>query len=210
MSHCEEILRAAKKSGVSEAEGIFCKKRIITVRLTDSQIAEIKENYEQSIAARLIDGKKIFAVKTTNPDAITRDIENGPRIARYLKPKEFWRGLAGTLSPSCKKIERTFDKRLKDISGEQAADIAQAMLNESAHPKVTSVSGSLNIVSEYYEASNTNGLEYGDESTFISAMVNADSKNDDTTVSGIGQECCRTLNQFDPQKAGPRRKADVP
>ena len=38
--------------------------------------------------------------------------------------------------------------------------------------------------------------------TYISGMINADSDIGNTPVSGIGQESCRTLNKFSPEKIG--------
>ena len=61
-----------------------------------------------------------------------------------LKPREFWRGLPD--KKELTQLKGTFDKKLKQISGVQAADIAQNMINSSENKKIDTITGSLNIV----------------------------------------------------------------
>ncbi len=67
-------------------------KKIITVRITDSEIAEIKENHEKSLGVRLIHKKRIAGAQTTT-------LEPGKIIDRALKStkgiteRKFWRTL---------------------------------------------------------------------------------------------------------------------
>ncbi len=89
-----------------------------------------------------------------------------------------------------------------DISGTQAVDIAHTMINAASHSKISSITGSLNIVSESLEISNTNGLNCSEDATYISGTINADSEEGSFPVSGIGQVSCRTLGAFTPELVG--------
>lgn len=65
MSYCHDILKRSRELHLDECETITIQKDIITVRITDSEIAEIKHNKERSCAVRVIDKKKIIAARTT-------------------------------------------------------------------------------------------------------------------------------------------------
>ncbi len=66
MSACERALTHAKNLKIDECESVFSQRKIITVRITDSEIAEIKQNQEESLGIRVINQKKISAAQTTN------------------------------------------------------------------------------------------------------------------------------------------------
>ena len=76
------------------------------------------------------------------------------------------------------------------------------MINNAEDPKINTISGSLNIVSENFEIANSNGLSVNDHGTYISGIINADSKIGTSEVSGFGHGCCRTLDQFFPEEIG--------
>ena len=97
-------------------------------------------------------------------------------------------------------MEGTRDNKLEKISGADTIDIAQNMINSAQNEKINSISGSLNIVSENFEIANSRGLELTDKATYISGMINAESELGQIPVSGIGQECCRTLTEFSAEK----------
>jgi len=69
-------------------------------------------------------------------------------------------------------------------------------------PKISRISGSLNIVSENVEIANSNGLNCIDKATYISGTINADSEYGSFPVSGIGQDSCRTRNGFSAESVG--------
>ena len=180
--------------GIDECEIVVVKKNIITVRITDSEIVEIKQNFDENYGIRLIHSKKIISIQTTNKEKIIEEITKGLKITLKLKPRKFWRGLP------CKKeltqLEGTFDKKLKQISGSKATDIAQNMINSSENKKINTITGSLNIVYEDFELSNSNGLNFNNESTYISGIINSESEQSTLAVSGIGHACGRTLSKF--------------
>ena len=199
MSHCDDILQKAKGLKLDECEVVSIQKKITTVRITDSEIAEIKQNNEKAIALRVIHEKKVLSGKITtdyNENVLDRILKTSP----FVQPKNFWKSLppASKLTP----VSRTHDLHLDNISGVEATDIAHEMINSATHEKITRISGSLNIVSERFHIMNTNGLDCSDFSTYIAGTINADSDLGMTPVSGIGASCSRTLENFSPQEIG--------
>jgi len=196
---CEQVLRKAKSMHIDECEAIAILKKVITVRITDSEIAEIKQNREQSLAIRIIHEKKILSARTNNFEA-NNILDKVLQTGQYVKPKTFWKSLPHPSSFT--KIEKTHDKKLDEITGIQTIEIANRMIQAAINQKVTRISGSLNIVSEEFEINNTNGLDCSEKSTYISAVINADSDHGITPVSGVGAASSRTLSAFSPESVG--------
>ena len=200
MSALEKAIIHSKKIGIDECEVVVVKKNITTVRITDSEIVEIKQNFDENYGIRLIHSKKIISIQTTNKEKITDEITKGLKTILKLKPRKFWRGLPHKRGIT--QLEGTFDKKLKQISGSQATDIAQNMINSSENDKIDTITGSLNIVYEDFELSNSNGLNFNNESTYISGIINAESEQSTLAVSGIGHACGRTLSKFSSEQIG--------
>ena len=200
MSALEKALHYSKKIGIDECDVIAVKKKITTVRITDSEIVEIKRNFDESFGVRLIHNKKIASMQTTNEEEIEKTIDNSFRTLSNLKPREFWGGLP--YKDNHVKLEGTFDEKLDRISGSECMDIAQSMINSSNNDKVSTITGSLNIVSENFELMNSNGLEFKEKATYISGVINAESELGEIPVSGIGYSCGRTLSNFSSEQIG--------
>ena len=200
MSALEKALHYSKKIGVDECDVVKVKKKITTVRITDSEIVEIKQNFDESFGIRLIQDKKITSTQTTNEEEIEKSIENAFKTFANLKTREFWRGLPH--KTEYRELEGTFDKKLEQISGSKIMDIAQNMINSSISDKISAITGSLNIVSENFELVNSNGLNFSDKATYISGIINAESEHGDIPVSGIGHASGRTLENFSAEKIG--------
>jgi PmbA protein len=200
LSKCESILRKAKGLQLDECEAFFIHKKVITVRITDSEIAETKQNEERGLAMRIIDKKKIFSARANISDDQNNIFERSLKTRSFIQPKTFWKSLP---SPSkYEKIPKIYDKRIEDMSGSQAIDIANTMINSAVHYQITRISGSLNIVSEEFEIMNTHGLNCSEKSTYIAGNINADSDTGTNNISGIGAACSRTLDAFSPETVG--------
>ena len=200
MSALERALTHSNNIEIDECEVVVVKKNITTVRITDSEIVEIKQNFDENYGIRLIHQKKIASIQTTNKEKITDSIDEGLKIALKLKSREFWRGLPDKKEVT--QLEGTFDQKLRDISGSKAADIAQNMINSSENKKIDTITGSLNIVYEDFELGNSKGLNFNHKSTYISGIINAESEQSTLPVSGIGHACGRTLSKFSPEQIG--------
>ena len=200
MSALEKAIIHSKNIGIDECEVVVVKKNITTVRITDSEIVEIKQNFDKNYGVRIIHQKKITSIQTTNKENILDSIEKGLKTTLKLKPREFWKGLPE--KKEFTQLEGTFDKKLKQISGSKATDIAQNMINSSENKKIDTITGSLNIVYENFELSNSNELNFNNESTYISGIINAESEHSTLPVSGIGHACGRTLSKISPEQIG--------
>lgn len=199
MSNCEQFLRKAITLHVDECETIYIKKKITTIRITDSEIAEIKLNYDQGVGIRLITEKKILSAFSTNIEE--KDlVERALQTKSFLQPKTFWKSLPHPSQVS--KIEKTYDKKLEEITGNEAIEIANIMIDSALHQKINRISGSLNIVSEDFEIANTNGVNFSDKATYIAGTINTDSDCGSIPVSGIGAMSCRTRDSFSPSQVG--------
>lgn len=198
MSACEKVLSKAKNLHLDECEVFFVERKITTIRITDSEIAELKQNQERGLAVRVIHEKRIGSAKTTNFE--NNIVERALKSTSLVKPKNFWKSLPSATNFS--RIEKTFDKKLAEISGIEASDIAQEMINAAKQQKITTISGSLNIVSEDIEIVNNNGLNCADKATYIAGTINADSEYGITPVSGVGAISSRTINSFSAETVG--------
>jgi len=197
LSYCNDILTKSKALHLDECEVVSIQKKIITVRITDSEIAEVKQNQEESVAVRIINQKKIISGSASSDEKNLLDkvLETSP----YVVPKRFWKNLP--FPSRYVTVNKMYDSRLEDMSETSAVDIANTMINSALHKNIMRISGSLNIVAEKFQVMNTNGVDCTDNSTFISGTINTDSTGD-TPVSGIGAICARTLNGFSAQRVG--------
>ena len=200
MSALEKALSYSKKIGIDECDIIKVKKKITTIRITDSEIAEIKQNFDENFGIRLIQDKKIASMQTTNEEEIEKTIDNAFRTLVNLKSRGFWDGLPHRVEH--KVLDGTFDEKLDHISGSKSMDIAQNMINSSINDKINTITGSLNIVSENFELLNSNGLNFNDKATYISGIINAESEFGEIPVSGIGHASGRTLENFSAEQIG--------
>ena len=200
MSALDKALNHSKNIGINECEIVIVKKKITTVRITDSEIAEIKQNFSEDYGIRLIHDKKIASIQTTNQQDIEKAIDSAFKTSSNLKARDFWGGLPH--DTALKQLDRTFDERLEKISGAEVMDIVQNMINSANNEKVNTITGSLNIVSENFEIANTNGLHLNEKATYISGIINAESEYGTLPVSGIGHASGRTLSNFSAEQVG--------
>ena len=200
MSALDKALNHSKNIGINECEIVIVKKKITTVRITDSEIAEIKQNLDENYGIRLIHDKKIASIQTTNQKEIEKTMDNASKTLSKLKARDFWNGLPHNVTLNS--LDGTFDEKLENISGAEIMDIAQNMINSANNDKVTTITGSLNIVSENFEISNSNGLNLNDKATYISGIINAESECGNLPVSGIGHASGRTLSNFSAEQIG--------
>ena len=197
----DKALDHARKLRIDECEIVHVKRKITTVRITDSEIFELKQNLDENYGIRIIHDKKISSSQTSNDKEIQKSIEDSFQTISHLMPRKFWKSLPHEIKSKIK-LEGIYDKKLEEISGYEATDIAQNMINHALNDKIGMISGSLNIVSETFEIENSNGLSATDRGTYISGIINVDSQIGESEVSGIGQGCCRTLDKFSPEQIG--------
>jgi len=199
LSVCSDVLSYAQRAGIDECESVFCSKKTITIRITDSEIAEVKENFEKSVGVRIVHEKRISCLESTvlEPKKIIDDVLSSSQI---LTKRDFWKSLPSGAKTA--PVKNTNDSKIWDLDSLKASEIANEMIGASLHQKISRVSGSLNIVCEDFELENTSNLQRREKATYISGIINADSEEGSRPVSGIGQANSRMLAGFDAQKIG--------
>lgn len=200
MTILEDALARSRNAGIDECELVRAVRNVTTIRITDSAVAEVKQGIDDRYGIRLIHQNRIASVQSTG-DRLQGSIDCALELSRRVRPVEFWNGLPHEARAA--RLEGTFDKRLRDISAGDAADMAQDMIDAAAGGgMVDAVTGSLNIVSEHFEVENSHGLCHADDATYIAGMINADSERGIVPVSGMGHGCARTLSGFSPARVG--------
>ena len=199
MAVLEDALAHSRNAGIDECELVRAARTVTTIRITDSAVAEVKQGVDDRYGIRLIHRNRIASVQAAGDD-LRGSIDFALELSRHVRPVEFWTGLPHAVRAA--RLDRTFDKRLRDISARGAADIAQEMINSAADGRVDAVTGSLNIVSEYFEIENSHGLRHADDATYIVGMINADSERGIVPVSGMGHCSARMLSGFSPARVG--------
>ena len=199
MAVLEDALAHSRNAGIDECELVRAARTVTTIRITNSAVAEVKQGVDDRYGIRLIHRNRIASVQAAGDD-LRGSIDFALGLSRHVRPVEFWTGLPHAVRAA--RLDRTFDKRLRDIPARGAADIAQEMINSAADGRVDAVTGSLNIVSEYFEIENSHGLRHADDATYISGMINADSERGIVPVSGMGHCSARTLSGFSPARVG--------
>jgi PmbA protein len=119
MSACEKALSHAKNLNIEECESIFSQRKIITVRITDSEIAEIKQNQEKTLGVRVINKKRISSAQTSNLEEIPQIVDQALASSEHPKPKEYWNSLPHDFKKTVS-VDCLYDKKLVEITGSKA------------------------------------------------------------------------------------------
>ncbi len=225
----ERLLGAAIRLGADECEVVRVARRVTTIRITDSAVSEAKQVSDDQYGIRLVARGRIASASA--PAGSGRISEIVGRMVRasggIQRPCRFWRGLAEPASRGrTGELRGTYDARLDRMTSREAEDLAERMVAAASNKKVGAVTGSLHVVCEAFEVSNTRGLHDAERSTYVAGLVNAESPmrvsgasepgvvaqqqqqqqqpqpSPYPTVSGIGYCSARTLDGFDPERAG--------
>ncbi|MFB5598357.1 MAG: TldD/PmbA family protein, partial [Nitrosopumilaceae archaeon] len=97
---------------------------------------------------RIIHKKKISSSQTPILENFKNSIDQALELSNLTKSKPFWQSLPHEFQQIS--LERVFDKKIYEMTGSQASDIAQSMIDSAENPKINSISGALNIVSEEF------------------------------------------------------------
>jgi len=197
----DNILRYAASVGADECELVRTRRRVTTIRITDSGVAEAKQNISTEYGIRIISEKRMLSSAATNERQLYGAVDRALEASRMIKPRASWKGLP---QPETGIQSGTYDRRIRDISCKSAEDLARAMIDSAQGPASDmTVTGSLNTVYEEFELYNTNQIRYKDRATYITAFINATPKSDGgMSVSGMGHYSGRNLVGFDPEQTG--------
>ena len=120
MSALDKALDHSKNLGVDECEVVHIKRKILTVRITDSEIYELKNNFDENFGVRLIHDKKIASSQTAR--------EQGVPTSRS---SAMYKEMRGQASPT----RKTFDAFYEDITTNKRKNV-QAIRKKSDRLKV--------------------------------------------------------------------------
>ncbi len=212
----------AVRLGADECEVVRAARRVTTIRITDSAVSEAKQVSDDQYGIRLVARGRIASASV--PAGSGRASEIVGRMVHasgsIQRPCRFWRGLAEPASRGRPgELRGTYDARLDRMTCGEAEDLAERMIVAASNKKVGAITGSLHVVCETFEVSNTRGLHDVETSTYVAGLVNAESalraggasasgaaaqqqSQPYPTVSGIGYGSARTLDGFDPERAG--------
>ncbi len=198
------ILDQAGRVGAQEAESFFLTKRLITVRMANSQILESKGITDRGVGIRVVKGQAIGFTFTSNMEKknVERTVQDAFTAARVRGPAKHWDSL-----PTPRKaisIPRTFDKNIADIGTDDAVNIAIRMLDAASQhsPEVTDVSGSLNLVLDDVRITNSHGIDVSETSTAVFGSITTEAQENGSKSSGVGFQGKRILRDFHPERVG--------
>ena len=87
MSALDKALDHSRKLKIDECEIVQVKRKTTTVRITDSEIFELKQNLDENYGIRIIHDKKISSIQTSNGNEIQKSIEDSLQTISHLKPR---------------------------------------------------------------------------------------------------------------------------
>ena len=111
MPALDKALEYSGKLKIDECEIVHVKRKIITVRITDSEIFELKQNLDENYGIRIIHDKKIASIQTSNVNDIQKSMEEAQQTISHLKPRDFWKSLPHELK-STNILTSVYDKKL--------------------------------------------------------------------------------------------------
>ena len=111
MSALDKALDHSRKLKIDECEIVQVKRKTTTVRITDSEIFELKQNLDENYGIRIIHDKKISSIQTSNGNEIQKSIEDSLQTISHLKPRKFWKSLPHELKSRIS-LEGVYDKKL--------------------------------------------------------------------------------------------------
>ena len=194
MSALEKAYDKCKKSDFDEIEVVSIKKKIITVRITDSEIAEFKQINDENLGIRLVNKKRISSLHTSITSNIDKDVEFAIKKIEKQKPRDFWQGFPSSGLPN--RRDGIFDSKLEELTNEEIIEVTQEIIDLTQNEKITSITGSLHIVIDNFQLKNSSNLEFSEKSSYISAFINAESEMSSVPVSGIGFSNGRNFNSL--------------
>ena len=62
----DKALDHSRKLKIDECEIVHVKRKITTIRITDSEIFELKQNLDENYGIRIVHDKKISSIQTSN------------------------------------------------------------------------------------------------------------------------------------------------
>lgn len=197
----EGAVRAALASGAEEAEAFELSTREIAIHVEKGRVKTASSVRVLGLGVRATMGRKLGFAFATNPSTGEEVGREAAENARAVPEDPHFGGL-----PEARKVgymDGLVDPKLRSLDLDDAIDLFLTAVN-SAHlsDKVVSVSGKLEISLSSVSILSSKGVDVSEERTYLSAYIEAASKDGDKRGSGFGFVDGRRLDMFDPEKVG--------
>ncbi|MFX0093994.1 MAG: TldD/PmbA family protein, partial [Candidatus Hodarchaeota archaeon] len=203
----KEIVSAAEKKDIQQAEAYVLDHTFTTIRFASSQILENKEDHVKGIVLRVLlpEGKIGSAVTTTFSTAARQElIDFAIRSAKTKSPSNY-QSFPIPISIECPLQESDLvDPNLWNLNVEKLIEHVAVQIDTAMdlNPAIGSVSGSHNAYLEHYAIVNSNGMEVCTKGTKLSnaCTVELEAPSSAEPISGYAWYDGRKLDNFDPEK----------
>ncbi len=197
----EEAVKAAISSGAEEAEAFELFSREISIQVEKGKVKTASSVRMVGLGVRAAIGRKLGFAFATNPSSGEEVGREAAENAKAAPEDPDFKGL-----PDARRVDyikELMDPKLRDLDLSDAASLFLAAV-ESAHlsDKIVSISGKLEVSFSKVAVYSSKGVDVGEERTYLSAYIEAASKDGDRRGSGFGFADGRRLDMFDPEKVG--------
>ena len=194
----DHIMKVATKWKPDQIEAYWSKNKVTTIRMASNDIVEAKTMLVEGASARFIMKKSIGFASTTDLSdlGLNKMVESSFRAAKSKSDDPDFRSL-----PEPAKIQplATCDKNLIELDLSEAVKLGyDALKTVQAEGSGLDFSGAINVVSEECAITNSLGVNASDISASIWCSFTLE---DGEERSAIGQDCSRTLKDFNPSGA---------
>lgn len=198
-----KLLETAQRKRIDETEAYLVSNRVLTVRLVNNAVFEVKGVHDIGIGLRVIKGNMLGFSSTA--DLSSKSLEklvdsaNATAKARIL-PFKYTFPRPGKKTS----VVGVHDKKLENIPSEEVVDLAYGMVEASLayDRKVKDNAGVLNIVSYRTITMNTNGVHVNNRGTFFEASLSATAKSGSAVSEGSNATAGRNLKELKTEDVG--------
>lgn len=196
----EFALKKAKDFGADDVIITLSNSLSRQVKFVNNEIAVTKSWDYKDMDIFLSWKKRLLFTTVTvgknSKSAVESSIKKLLKIAKFMGPKDYYEGIAkGPFK--YKRLKGTYDKKIQYVEGENI-DLTEKAINSALEEKAERCSGVLYSGVGESRILTSEGIDSSDAGTFIQISIRAFSKEN----SGHSVSVSRTLNNFEPEKAG--------
>jgi PmbA protein len=202
-SVADQALRIARKLKVDEAEAYVLSNKVLTIRIVNNAIFEVKSIHDVGVGVRVVVDKGLGFSSTSN--LTKQNIENtllaAVKAAKRVK-FPFKMGFPKPAKPS--DVSGLYDKKLSELELDEALELASTMTGASINydERVRDNAGVLNVVEYSLFIENTGGLSVSDCGTSFEIGLTATAKENGIFSEGADATAGRSLAEIKPEQIG--------
>jgi PmbA protein len=201
----DDAIHLAEKLGADQAEVYVARGKYYEIAAENNAIKSASASIDAGIGIRTIVGKKIgFAYVTTLNDSDIREaVTNSLSLAKASIADPDFLSLPA-LASSYHTVQGLFDRRLDELTSEEAADLIIRIIDASKQVlegRNYALEAGVHSSSSDIAVVNSLGIAKTESRTFITLSANPVLKDDDQTV-GHEYQISRKLDGIDPEWVG--------